>query len=89
MDENQKLVNMVVQNLIKIGLGVDAVGGVSLLTHRHIHLSFSYCCCRSLTFHPDNHRLLQTDVYNRSFKRKDLPQNAALRKEELMLVPSR
>jgi hypothetical protein len=37
----------------------------------------------------DNHRLLQTNVYNRSFNRKVLSHSAALRNEDLTLVPTR
>lgn len=42
-----------------------------------------------ITEDTDNHRLLQTDIYNRPFKRKVLSHSAALRKEDLTLVPSR
>ena len=37
----------------------------------------------------DNLRLLQTNVYNRSFNRKVLSHSAALRNEDITLVPTR
>jgi hypothetical protein len=42
-----------------------------------------------ITEDTDNHRLLQTHVYDQPFKRKVLSHSAALRKEDLTLVPSR
>lgn len=42
-----------------------------------------------ITEDADNHRLLQTNVYNRSITRKILSHSAELRKEDVTLVPTR